>query len=110
MQDAAHLRDASGPSPVRTRSSTPLMMSSDRVSEMPAGFTPGQTSAHLPHRVQASSMSSTRSPRAVSKEISLIGYLSSLQPMRKLPTPLPHLYLESLAHKRGGVNGKPQPR
>ena len=31
MQDAAHLRDASGPSPVRTRSSTPLMMSSGAV-------------------------------------------------------------------------------
>ena len=43
------------------------MMSSDLVSEMPAGLTLGQTSTHLPHRVQASSISSTRSPRAVSK-------------------------------------------
>src|SRR5258705_3773245 len=73
MQDAAHLRDASGPSPLRTMSSTPLMMSPELVSAMPAGFTLGQTSTHLPHRVQASSMSSTRWPRAVSKEISLFG-------------------------------------
>src|SRR5258706_9295839 len=93
MQDAAHWRDASGPSPVRTRSSTPLMMSSDRVSEMPAGFTLGQTSTHLPHRVQASSMSSTRSPRAVSKEMSLIGYLSSLRPDADKLATGPHLPL-----------------
>src|SRR5271155_1465042 len=68
MQDAAHLRDASGPWPLRTRSSTPPMTSSGLVPEIPAGLTLGQTSTHLPHRVQASSMSSTRSPRAVSKE------------------------------------------
>jgi hypothetical protein len=76
MQDAAHLRDASGPSPLRMMSSTPLMMSSALASAMPAGFTLGQTSTHLPHRVQASSMSSTRSPRAASKEISLFGCIS----------------------------------
>jgi hypothetical protein len=73
MQDAAHLRDASGPSPVRTMSSTPLMMSSGVASAIPAGLTLGQTSTHLPHRVQVSSMSSTRPPRAVSKEMSFIG-------------------------------------
>ena len=35
---------------------------------MPAGATLGQTSTHLPHCVQASSISLTRSPRAVSKD------------------------------------------
>jgi hypothetical protein len=76
MQDAAHLRDASGPSPLRMMSSTPLMMSCELTSVMPAGFTLGQTSTHLPHRVQASSMSATRSPRADSKEMSLFGCIS----------------------------------
>ena len=42
-------------------------------SAMPAGFTLGQTSTHLPHCVQASSISSTRASSAVSNEISLIG-------------------------------------
>jgi hypothetical protein len=69
MQAAAHLRDASGPSPLRTRSSTPLMISSELAPVMPAGFTLGQASTHLPHRVQASSMSPTRSSSAASKEI-----------------------------------------
>jgi hypothetical protein len=40
---------------------------------IPAGATLGQASTHLPQRVQASSMSSTRLSNAVSKEISLIG-------------------------------------
>ena len=44
------------------------MMSSDFVSEMPAGSTLGQTSTHLPHRVQASTMWSMRGAQgAVSK-------------------------------------------
>src|SRR5882724_7018294 len=73
MQAAAHLRDASGPSPVRTRSMIPLMMSPALTPAIPAGFTLGQTSTHLPQRVQASIMSSTRAPSAVSKDISLIG-------------------------------------
>ena len=46
---------------------------------MPAGFTLGQTSTHLPHRVQASSMSSTRSPKTVSKERSFSGCISGPQ-------------------------------
>jgi hypothetical protein len=79
MQDAAHLRDASGPLPVRTISRMPSMMSSDFLSEMPAGLTLGQTSTHLPHRVQASSISSTRSPRAVSKDLPWI--LTGLLPL-----------------------------
>jgi hypothetical protein len=36
----------------------------------------------LPHRVQASSMSSTRPPRAVSKEMSFITADPSLRPVR----------------------------
>src|SRR5229473_51470 len=76
IQDAAHLRDASGPAPLRKISSTPLIMSSELAPAMPAGFTLGQTSTHLPHRMQASSMSSTRWPRAVSKEMLLFGCIS----------------------------------
>jgi hypothetical protein len=53
------------------------MMSFGFASLMPAGLTLGQTSTHLPHFVQASSMWSTRSLRAVSKEISFIGDKSS---------------------------------
>jgi hypothetical protein len=72
MHAAAHFRDASGPSRVRTISIIPLMISPEAVSAIPAGATLGQTSTHFPHRVQASSMSSTRAPSAVSKDISLI--------------------------------------
>ena len=53
------------------------MMSSDFVSEMPAGSTLGHTSTHFPHRVQASSISSTCSPRAVSNGTSFIGCMTS---------------------------------
>src|ERR1700704_6335347 len=53
MQDAAHLRDASGPSPLRTMSSTPPMMSSELASAMPAGLSPGQTSTTLSDRGEA---------------------------------------------------------
>src|SRR3954466_577227 len=70
MQDWAHLREASGPLPVRTSSRMPPTMSSEVVFAMPAGSTAGQTSTHLPHRVQASSISSTRWPRAASNDIS----------------------------------------
>src|SRR5258707_8579236 len=73
MQDAAHLRELSGPAPARPISSTPLMMSSELAPAIPAGVTLGQTSTHLPHRVQASSISSTRASSAVSNEVSLIG-------------------------------------
>src|SRR6266567_3007699 len=86
MHDAAHLRDASGPSPVRRMSRMPPMMSLELTSTIPAGVTLGQTSTHLPHRVQASSISSTRAPSAVSKEVSLIGYRSCLYPMRTIQT------------------------
>src|ERR1700738_2744216 len=78
MQAAAHLRDAAGPSPVRTMSRMPLIMSLELASATAAGFKLGPASKDLPHRVQASSISSTRAPSAVSKEISLIGYRSGL--------------------------------
>jgi hypothetical protein len=55
MQEEAHLRDAAGPFPVRTMSSTPAMMSWGSSSTIPAGPTLGQTSTHLPHFVQVSS-------------------------------------------------------
>src|ERR1700721_2487422 len=78
MQDAAHLREVSGPSPVRTMSRIPPMMSVELECETPAGLTLGQTSTHLPHLVQASSISSTRASRAVSKVMSVISCRSSL--------------------------------
>jgi hypothetical protein len=99
MQEVAQRREASGPSPWRTMSSTPLMTSAGLASARPAGFTLGQTSTHLPHRVQASSMSSTRWPSAVSNEISWFGCIlrisSSLSRCARRSGDL-----ESLAHKR----------
>src|SRR5262249_58106317 len=71
MQELAHLREASGPSPVRRISSTPAMTSCGLAS-IPAGATDGQTSTHAPHLVQAASMSSMREANAVSKVRSFI--------------------------------------
>src|ERR1700755_2029057 len=107
MQDAAHLRDASGPSPVRTMSRIPPMISVELECETPAGLTLGQTSTHLPHFVQASSISSTRASRAVSKVMSVISCGSrplsrcGEQTARRLD-----LDTRSLAHAQRGVNGK----
>ena len=58
------------------------MMSLGLASMMPAGFTLGQTSTHLPHLVQASSIWSTRPLRAVSKEMSFIACRSSAETMQ----------------------------
>src|SRR4051812_15751595 len=106
IQAAAHLRDASGPSPVRTMSRMPLMMLVELESETPAGCTLGQTSTHLPHLVQASSISLTRASRAVSKVMSVISCRSSLfaegeQTARKLD-----LDVRNLAHAQRCVNGQ----
>jgi hypothetical protein len=46
----------------------PPMTSAGAASAMPAGFTLGQASTHLPQRVQASTISSTRIWTAASKE------------------------------------------
>src|SRR5437588_704035 len=64
-QALAHLRDASGPSPVRRMSRTPVMTATGSASTPPAPVT-GQTSTHLPQRVQASAIASTRDASAVS--------------------------------------------
>ena len=66
-QPLAQLREASGPVPVRTMS---MIAGYDRRAAPPA--TPaasviGQTSTHLPQRVQASSIASTRPANAISK-------------------------------------------
>src|SRR5215467_13093309 len=66
-QALAHLREASGPSPLRTTSSTPAIAALGSASATPAAPVIGQASKHLPHLVQASSMVSTRAVRAVSK-------------------------------------------
>src|SRR5262245_6277861 len=71
-QELAHLRDVSGPLPVRTMSITPLMTSVGATSLRPAGSTLGHTSTHLPQRVQASSISSTRAVSADSKVVAFM--------------------------------------
>ena len=65
-QAFAHLRDASGPSPVRRMSMMPAMTATGSALTPPGPVT-GQTSTHLPQRVQASAIAATRSARAVSK-------------------------------------------
>src|SRR5262245_30141371 len=72
VQEAAHLREASGPSPVRTMSRTPAITSGGLASPMPAGCALRQTPTHLPHLVQAPSICSTRSASAASKVMPLI--------------------------------------
>jgi hypothetical protein len=64
-QAFAHLRDASGPSPVRTMSMMPSMTARGSALTPPGPVT-GQTSTHLPQRVQASAMAATRAESAVS--------------------------------------------
>src|SRR5262245_53087023 len=71
--ELAHLRDMSGPVPMRTMSSTPAIASRGSASAMPAGALIGQASKHLPHLVQASSMASTRAVRAVSNVFAIAG-------------------------------------
>src|SRR6185437_5102271 len=82
MQEDAHLREASGPSPERTRSRTPEITSVGEASAILAGPTLGQASTHLPHLTQASSMSPTRSFSAASKLISVMGH----SPMIAVPS------------------------
>jgi hypothetical protein len=69
---AAQAREASGPSPVRTMSRTPAMTAPGSALAMPAGSTLGQTSTHLPHCVQAASISSMRLSSADSKVVWVI--------------------------------------
>src|SRR5262245_55764088 len=66
-QALAHCRDASGPSPVRRMSSTPVMTATGSAAAMPAASVTGQTSTHLPQRTQASTICSTRPASAFSK-------------------------------------------
>src|SRR6185312_8963298 len=72
MQEEAHFRDASAPSPRRTRSITPAITPAGAASAIPAGLTLGQASTHLPHLVQASSIAPVRSFRAASKLTSVM--------------------------------------
>src|SRR5712691_3826363 len=64
-QALAHLRDASGPSPVFRMSMMPAMTATGSALTPPGPVT-GQTSTHLPQRVQASAIAATRSVSAVS--------------------------------------------
>src|SRR5262245_40432414 len=73
-QALAHLREASGPSPERTMSSTPAIVACGSAPATPAAPVIGQASKHLPHLVQASSMASTRAVRAVSKALLITAF------------------------------------
>src|SRR6516162_2589061 len=64
-QALAHLRAASGPSPLRRISMTPAMTARGAASTPPGPVT-GQTSTHLPQRVQVSAIAATRADNAVS--------------------------------------------
>jgi hypothetical protein len=70
--ELAHLRPASEPSPPRSRSMTPLTVATGSASPIPAGLTLGQAATHLPQRVQASTISSTRPCNADSNVTSFI--------------------------------------
>src|SRR4030081_3174452 len=70
-QELAHLRAASGPSPVRTMSSTPVMTACGEA-VTPAASVIGHTSTHLPQRVQESTIWSTRALKADS-QVMLMG-------------------------------------
>src|SRR5262245_1297321 len=65
-QEFAHLREASGPSPVFRMSMMPETTATGSALTPPGPVT-GQTSTHLPQLVQASAMAATRSDNAVSK-------------------------------------------
>src|SRR5262245_11413077 len=65
-QELAHLRDASGPSPVLRMSMMPEITATGSALTPPGPVT-GQTSTHLPQRVQVSAIASARSESAVSK-------------------------------------------
>ena len=71
--ELAQRRDASGPSPVRRMSNTPSITPRGVASAMPAGWVIGQASTHLPQRVQASVIVSTRAASAASKSIGCMG-------------------------------------
>src|SRR4029077_13538686 len=82
-QPLAQARDAIGPSPVRTISSTPEITLSGVASPTPAGFAIGQTSTHLPQRVEGASISAVRGARAASKS----GYVIVAGPVASMIAP-----------------------
>jgi hypothetical protein len=71
-QPFAQANDASGPSPKRRISSTPPITLAGLASPTPAGPVMGQISTHLPHCVQASTISAVRAFKASSKVASVI--------------------------------------
>jgi hypothetical protein len=85
------------------------MTSVELASATPAGATLGQTSTHLPQRVQASSISSTRASSAVSNEISLIGCAYPALSPRSNQLRKARDARRNLTHKRRDVNGKAAP-
>src|SRR6185503_15312551 len=83
-QPFAQAFDASGPSPKRTMSSTPPMTLAGLASPTPAGPVMGQISTHLPHCVQASTISAARAFKASSKADSVIaGMLAPRRPLHQ---------------------------
>src|SRR5438128_6399549 len=88
-QAFAHLRDASGPSPVRTISMIPSITARGSAATPPGPVT-GQTSTHLPQRVQASVIAVTRAASAVSNVWLMLPralFSESTAPMRRVEDP-----------------------
>src|SRR5262249_54681184 len=99
-QAFAHLREASGPSPVRRMSMTPAITAEGAASTPPGPVT-GQTSTHLPQRVQASAIAATRAESAVSK----VSVMRPRTVFRETTAPLPRVEAVSadeLALQEGG--------
>ena len=71
-QPLAQAFAAAGPSPLRTISKMPAITALGAASPTPAGPVTGQISTHLPHCVQASSMSAVRAAKADSNAVSVM--------------------------------------
>src|SRR5262245_34293322 len=68
VQTCAQRSASAEPAPPASKSKTPLTMSVALPESSPAGSTIGQAVTHFPQRVQASSVSSTRSCSASTKD------------------------------------------
>src|SRR5581483_10243999 len=100
-QDFAHFcavaRAASGPSPNRRISSTPEITAFGSSCATPAGPVIGQTSTHLPHLVQASTIAEARASSASSNAVVLIGEPFAKRAACRQDTPPPGRWPVALA-------------
>src|SRR5437667_10018647 len=111
----AQLRDACGPWPARRMSMIPAMTARGSPLTSPGPVT-GQTSTHLPQRVQASAIAATRPASAASKvsvmwalgkAISCRSHLRASLPRHRDALNLDHHFrLRKALHGYGGPGGK----